>query len=173
MSAGAARGSLMSPRAWAMAAFIREVAPSAVFGSSAAASGSTLEGSFSSPRARAMTARVSGLFSEASRALMPARRAALGSLPMNAMSHASVFLRLPTVPEFPTLNVSHAVAITLAAACLAGHTTLRVGASTGIALGEPATLILLGDDYDGGHKAWIRWPDGRDDIVPGSQVKQS
>jgi hydroxyacylglutathione hydrolase len=38
------------------------------------------------------------------------------------------------------------------------------------ALGEPATLILLGDDYDGGHKAWVRWPDGRDDIVPGSQV---
>lgn len=38
------------------------------------------------------------------------------------------------------------------------------------ALGEPATLILLGDDYDGGHKAWVRWPDGRDDIVPGSKV---
>jgi glyoxylase-like metal-dependent hydrolase (beta-lactamase superfamily II) len=39
------------------------------------------------------------------------------------------------------------------------------------ALGEPATLILLGDDYDGGHKAWVRWPDGSDDIVPGSQVR--
>jgi hydroxyacylglutathione hydrolase len=38
------------------------------------------------------------------------------------------------------------------------------------ALGEPATLVLLGDDYDGGHKAWVRWPDGRDDIVPGSKV---
>jgi glyoxylase-like metal-dependent hydrolase (beta-lactamase superfamily II) len=38
------------------------------------------------------------------------------------------------------------------------------------ALGEPATLVLLGDDYDGGHKAWVRWPDGSDDIVPGSQV---
>ena len=33
------------------------------------------------------------------------------------------------------------------------------------------TLVLLGDDYDGGHKAWIRWPDGRDDIVPGSQIE--
>ena len=31
-------------------------------------------------------------------------------------------------------------------------------------------LILLGSDYDGGHKAWVRWPDGSDDIVPGSQV---
>ncbi len=38
------------------------------------------------------------------------------------------------------------------------------------ALGEPATLILLGPDYDGGTKAWVRWPDGSDDIVPGSQV---
>ena len=40
------------------------------------------------------------------------------------------------------------------------------------ALGEPATLILWGDDYDGGHKAWVRWPDGRDEIVPGSQVER-
>lgn len=38
------------------------------------------------------------------------------------------------------------------------------------ALGQPATLILLADDYDGGKKAWVRWPDGCDDIVPGSQV---
>jgi hydroxyacylglutathione hydrolase len=37
---------------------------------------------------------------------------------------------------------------------------------------QPATLVLLGDDYDGGHKAWVRWPDGRDDIVPGSQVSR-
>ncbi|MDX6728579.1 MAG: hydroxyacylglutathione hydrolase [Baekduia sp.] len=41
------------------------------------------------------------------------------------------------------------------------------------AFGEPATLVLLGDDYDGGHKAWVRWPDGRDDIVPGSQVQRA
>jgi glyoxylase-like metal-dependent hydrolase (beta-lactamase superfamily II) len=40
------------------------------------------------------------------------------------------------------------------------------------AMGERATLVLLGDDYDGGHKAWVRWPDGRDDIVPGSQVQR-
>ena len=35
------------------------------------------------------------------------------------------------------------------------------------ALGEPATLVLWGDDYDGGYKAWVRWPDGRADIVTG------
>ncbi len=39
------------------------------------------------------------------------------------------------------------------------------------AMGEQATLILLGDDYDGGHKAWVRWPDGSDDIVPGSAIE--
>jgi glyoxylase-like metal-dependent hydrolase (beta-lactamase superfamily II) len=39
-------------------------------------------------------------------------------------------------------------------------------------LGEPATLVLFAEDYDGGHKAWVRWADGRDDIVPGSQVQR-
>jgi glyoxylase-like metal-dependent hydrolase (beta-lactamase superfamily II) len=39
------------------------------------------------------------------------------------------------------------------------------------ALGEPATLILWAPDYDGGHKAWVRWQDGSDDIVPGSRVE--
>ena len=36
--------------------------------------------------------------------------------------------------------------------------------------GKDARLVLLGDDYDGGYKAWVRWPDGRDDLVPGSRV---
>ncbi len=37
--------------------------------------------------------------------------------------------------------------------------------------GQAATLVLWGDDYDGGHKAWVRWDEsGTDDIVPGSQV---
>jgi glyoxylase-like metal-dependent hydrolase (beta-lactamase superfamily II) len=36
---------------------------------------------------------------------------------------------------------------------------------------RPATLVLFAPDYDGGHKAWIRWDEsGEDDIVPGSQV---
>ncbi len=35
----------------------------------------------------------------------------------------------------------------------------------------PATLILLARDYDGGTKAWVRWPDGADDIVPGSRIE--
>jgi hydroxyacylglutathione hydrolase len=40
------------------------------------------------------------------------------------------------------------------------------------ALGEPATLVLSCPDYDGGTKAWVRWPSGIDDIVPGSQVQR-
>jgi hydroxyacylglutathione hydrolase len=47
------------------------------------------------------------------------------------------------------------------------------GTESCTAMGDAATLILLGDDYDGGHKAWVRWPDGSDDIVPGSQVTTS
>jgi len=39
--------------------------------------------------------------------------------------------------------------------------------------GDEATLVLWAPDYDGGHKAWVRWPDGRDDIVPGSRVERA
>jgi glyoxylase-like metal-dependent hydrolase (beta-lactamase superfamily II) len=38
---------------------------------------------------------------------------------------------------------------------------------------EEATLVLFAPDYDGGHKAWVRWTEtGRDDIVPGSMVER-
>jgi hydroxyacylglutathione hydrolase len=37
---------------------------------------------------------------------------------------------------------------------------------------QPATLVLWAPDYDGGHKAWVRWENGDDDIVPGSQVQR-
>jgi hydroxyacylglutathione hydrolase len=47
------------------------------------------------------------------------------------------------------------------------------GSDPCLALGEPATLVLLGDDYDGGKKAWVRWADGKDDIVPGSRVERT
>jgi hydroxyacylglutathione hydrolase len=39
---------------------------------------------------------------------------------------------------------------------------------------EEATLVLFARDYDGGHKAWVRWDaSGRDDIVPGSVVERA
>jgi hydroxyacylglutathione hydrolase len=46
------------------------------------------------------------------------------------------------------------------------------GSQACTALGEPATLVLMAPDYDGGTKAWVRWQDGSDDIVPGSRVQQ-
>jgi hydroxyacylglutathione hydrolase len=49
----------------------------------------------------------------------------------------------------------------------------REGDEPCTALGQPATLILFAPDYDGGHKAWVRWPDGADDIVPGSRVERA
>jgi glyoxylase-like metal-dependent hydrolase (beta-lactamase superfamily II) len=38
--------------------------------------------------------------------------------------------------------------------------------------GEKATLILWAPDYDGTNKAWVRFADGRDAIVGGSQVER-
>lgn len=38
--------------------------------------------------------------------------------------------------------------------------------------GEPATLLLWAPDYDGGHKALVRFPDGRETIVGGSRVER-
>jgi hydroxyacylglutathione hydrolase len=46
------------------------------------------------------------------------------------------------------------------------------GTDTCTVWGDEATLVLWAPDYDGGHKAWVRWADGRDDIVPGSQVER-
>jgi TrmH family RNA methyltransferase len=62
------------------------------------------------------------------------------------MSRASTFLRLPTEPEFPTLNVSHAVAVTLAAARLAGED----GSAGG---GEPWAAAK---DIEGAIEHWDR-----------------
>ena len=39
--------------------------------------------------------------------------------------------------------------------------------------GEEAHLVLWAPDYDGTNKAWVRFPDGRDAIVGGSQVERS
>jgi glyoxylase-like metal-dependent hydrolase (beta-lactamase superfamily II) len=40
------------------------------------------------------------------------------------------------------------------------------------AWGDPATLLVWGPDYDGGHKALVRWADGSEDIVGGSKVER-
>ena len=38
--------------------------------------------------------------------------------------------------------------------------------------GREATLIVWGRDYDGGGKAWVRFADGSDAVVGGSQVER-
>ena len=37
---------------------------------------------------------------------------------------------------------------------------------------DQATLVLWAPDYDGGNKAWVRFADGSDAIVGGSQIKR-
>jgi hydroxyacylglutathione hydrolase len=39
--------------------------------------------------------------------------------------------------------------------------------------GEPATLLLWGPDYDGTNKAWVRFADGTEHVVGGSQVQRA
>jgi glyoxylase-like metal-dependent hydrolase (beta-lactamase superfamily II) len=39
------------------------------------------------------------------------------------------------------------------------------------ALGQPATLLLDAEDYDGGRKCQVRFADGTVDVVPGSRVQ--
>jgi hydroxyacylglutathione hydrolase len=41
-----------------------------------------------------------------------------------------------------------------------------------LADGSPARLIVWATDYDGGHKAWVRRPDSRDEIIAGSKVER-
>lgn len=38
--------------------------------------------------------------------------------------------------------------------------------------GEEATLLLWGPDYDGTHKAWVRFSSGEEAVVGGSQVER-
>ena len=90
----------------------------------------------------------------------------------------SVMEVLLTLPPETTIRPGHTEPTTVAEE-LESNRFVRIwrgldpeGAESCTALGEPATLVLLGDDYDGGHKAWVRWPDGSDDIVPGSKVER-
>jgi hydroxyacylglutathione hydrolase len=92
---------------------------------------------------------------------------------------ASIMETLLTLPPQTVIYPGHTTATTVAEE-LETNPFVRIwsgrdpeGAEPCTAFGKPATLILFGDDYDGGYKAWVRWPDGSDDIVPGSQVIRS
>lgn len=91
---------------------------------------------------------------------------------------ASIMDRLLTLPPDTTVRPGHTDPTTVADE-LERNPFVRLwrgldeeGGEPCTAMGEPATLILLGDDYDGGFKAWVRWSDGSDDIVPGSQIRR-
>jgi hydroxyacylglutathione hydrolase len=86
---------------------------------------------------------------------------------------------LMELPSDTVIEPGHADPTTVAEEW-AGNPFIRVwrgldpeGSEPCTALGEPATLVLLCEDYDGGHKAWVRWPNGSDEIVPGSQVTRA
>jgi glyoxylase-like metal-dependent hydrolase (beta-lactamase superfamily II) len=92
---------------------------------------------------------------------------------------ASIMETLLTLPAATRIHPGHTDPTTVSEE-LASNRFVRIwrgldpeGTARCSAFGQEATLILLGDDYDGGHKAWVRWPDGSDDIVPGSQVTQT
>jgi hydroxyacylglutathione hydrolase len=92
---------------------------------------------------------------------------------------ASIMETLLTLPPQTLIYPGHTTPTTVADE-LESNPFVRIwcgldpeGSEPCTALGKPATLVLLGDDYDGGYKAWVRWPDGSDDIVPGSQVVSS
>jgi hydroxyacylglutathione hydrolase len=89
----------------------------------------------------------------------------------------SIMDTLLTLPEATRIHPGHTDPTTVADE-LAHNPFVRIwrgedpeGQEPCTAFGDPATLILFATDYDGGHKAWVRWPDGNDDIVPGSQVQ--
>src|SRR4051794_12981628 len=91
---------------------------------------------------------------------------------------SSIMDTLMSLPPETVIRPGHTEPTTVAAEW-EGNAFIRVwrgvdpeGVEPCTALGDKATLVLLGDDYDGGHKAWVRWPDGRDDIVPGSKVQR-
>ena len=54
--------------------------------------------------------------------------------------------------------------------CGCGAGSTRRATSPARSGARTRTLVLWAPDYDGGHKAWVRWADGSDDIVPGSAV---
>jgi glyoxylase-like metal-dependent hydrolase (beta-lactamase superfamily II) len=91
----------------------------------------------------------------------------------------SIMGTLMELPPETVIHPGHADPTTVAAEW-SNNRFIRVwrgldgeGSEPCTALGEPATLVLLGDDYDGGTKAWVRWRDGSDDIVPGSRVERA
>ena len=85
--------------------------------------------------------------------------------------------RILALPDETPIHPGHAGPTTVGAE-REGNPFLRVlggreqeGSGRCVALGLPARLVVLARDYDGGTKAWVRFDDGRDALVPGSRVR--
>lgn len=85
--------------------------------------------------------------------------------------------RILALPDETPIHPGHAGPTTVGAE-REGNPFLRVlsgraaeGNGRCIALGLPARLVVLARDYDGGTKAWVRFDDGLDALVPGSRVR--
>lgn len=96
-----------------------------------------------------------------------------------ANQRSSIMDTLLALPRATRIHPGHTDATTVGAE-LDRNPFVRVwsgrdpeGSEPCTALGEPATLIVWAADYDGGHKAWVRFRDGSDSIVPGSQVARA
>lgn len=93
-----------------------------------------------------------------------------------ADQHHSIMKRLMTLPPETRIHPGHTLSSTIGAEW-ERNPFIRLwrgldpeGTEPCRVRGEEATLILFGPDYDGTHKAWVRYADGRDAIVGGSQV---
>ncbi len=90
--------------------------------------------------------------------------------------HRSIMDVLMTLPPETSVHPGHADPTTIG---VEWETNPFVRAWRGLdatvdrpcrAFGEPATLLIEGRDYDGGTKCWVRFENGREDVVPGSRV---
>ena len=85
--------------------------------------------------------------------------------------------RILALPDDTPVHPGHAGPTTVGRE-RAGNPFIRVmtgeqpeGSGRCLALGLPGRLVVLTRDYDGGTKAWVRFDDGRDELVPGSRVE--
>ncbi len=91
----------------------------------------------------------------------------------------SLVARLMSLPEETQVAPGHASFTTIAEERLR-NPFIRVmegadpeGREGARFAGREVRLIVWARDYDGGFKAWVRFPDGADATVPGSQVDRS
>lgn len=86
--------------------------------------------------------------------------------------------RILALPPGTVLHPGHREPTTVAAE-LAGNPFVAIwdgrlepGDERVLVRGVPATLLLWGPDYDGTHKALVRYDDGRETVIGGSQVER-